>query len=265
MSATPITTSTLLKAISDSDDTIMFAEVGGFPLTGATILIGTEQITYSANVNGTLYGCTRGANSTAPAAHSIGAVITLLNLYAAVPASIPDPLPAVSGENLTDLNASELTSGTLPDATFPAVLPAVSGANLTNLPSGGGSLIKATKFTINSAFLPDDNSYVTIASVDYTPVSATAIVKVTASFLLSDLAITANGDIRLTNSGNVLTSQAYNVTAWSCPQTMVGFYEPAGAAGSYALRARCTNSTPAGGFSTGSEQIFLIEEIEPAA
>ena len=36
-----------------------------------------------------------------------------------------------------DLNASSLTSGTIPDARFPATLPAISGANLTNLPPGG--------------------------------------------------------------------------------------------------------------------------------
>ena len=36
---------------------------------------------------------------------------------------------------VTTLNASELDSGTIPDARFPATLPAVSGANLTNLPS----------------------------------------------------------------------------------------------------------------------------------
>ena len=34
-------------------------------------------------------------------------------------------------------SASDLTSGTLPDARFPAALPAISGANLTNLPAGG--------------------------------------------------------------------------------------------------------------------------------
>ena len=37
------------------------------------------------------------------------------------------------GSNLTNLNASNLTSGTIPDARFPATLPAVSGANLTNV------------------------------------------------------------------------------------------------------------------------------------
>ena len=33
------------------------------------------------------------------------------------------------------MSASNLTSGTIPNARFPATLPAASGANLTNLPS----------------------------------------------------------------------------------------------------------------------------------
>jgi len=36
--------------------------------------------------------------------------------------------------DLSNLNASNLTSGTIPDARFPSTLPAISGANLTNLP-----------------------------------------------------------------------------------------------------------------------------------
>ena len=44
-----------------------------------------------------------------------------------------------SGTNVTNLNASQLASGTVPDARFPAVLPAVSGANLTSLPASGDS------------------------------------------------------------------------------------------------------------------------------
>ena len=44
-----------------------------------------------------------------------------------------------SGASLTALNASNLGSGTIPDARFPSTLPAVSGANLTGIagtPSG---------------------------------------------------------------------------------------------------------------------------------
>jgi plastocyanin len=39
------------------------------------------------------------------------------------------------GASLTALNATELTSGTIPNARFPATLPAVSGVNLTALPA----------------------------------------------------------------------------------------------------------------------------------
>ena len=45
--------------------------------------------------------------------------------------------PTFETVDLANLNASNLTSGTVPDARFPATLPAISGANLTNLPGGG--------------------------------------------------------------------------------------------------------------------------------
>ena len=48
-------------------------------------------------------------------------------------ARFPSTLPAISGENLTNLNATNLASGTIADARFPATLPALSGINLTNL------------------------------------------------------------------------------------------------------------------------------------
>ena len=46
------------------------------------------------------------------------------------------------GVSLTTLNASNLGSGTIPDARFPATLPAVSGANLTGIaPFVAGTLM----------------------------------------------------------------------------------------------------------------------------
>jgi len=53
--------------------------------------------------------------------------------------------PSFETIDLTALSASNLTSGTVPDARFPATLPAISGANLTNLPASG----KATNLVIN--------------------------------------------------------------------------------------------------------------------
>ena len=41
-----------------------------------------------------------------------------------------------NGSQLTSLNASNIASGTIPDARFPSTLPAISGANLTNIEAG---------------------------------------------------------------------------------------------------------------------------------
>ena len=67
-----------------------------------------------------------------------GASLTSLNASQLSSGTVPDgrfpaTLPAISGANLTNLDASDLASGTVPDARFPATLPAVSGVNLTAL------------------------------------------------------------------------------------------------------------------------------------
>ena len=51
--------------------------------------------------------------------------------------SINTAIAANTAKDLTALSASNLTSGTVPDARFPATLPAVSGANLTGISSAG--------------------------------------------------------------------------------------------------------------------------------
>jgi len=48
-------------------------------------------------------------------------------------ARFPATLPAISGANLTNLDADDLASGTVPDARFPATLPAANGSALTAL------------------------------------------------------------------------------------------------------------------------------------
>ena len=50
-----------------------------------------------------------------------------------------DTVSIPSGVTLSaNLNANNLTSGTIPDARFPATLPAVDGSNLTNVQIAGG-------------------------------------------------------------------------------------------------------------------------------
>ena len=53
--------------------------------------------------------------------------------------SINSAIAANTAKDLTTLSASNLTSGTIPDARLPATLPAISGENLTNLPASGSA------------------------------------------------------------------------------------------------------------------------------
>jgi len=104
-----------------------------------------------------------------------GSLITALNATELASGTVPDArfpatLPAASGANLTALNATQLTTGTMPDARFPATLPAASGANLTalnatQLTSGTVpiSRIGATGTASASTYLRGDNSWAAVS------------------------------------------------------------------------------------------------------
>jgi predicted RecA/RadA family phage recombinase len=90
------------------------------------------------NSNGVYAPAGSGDEIVAGAFSGDGSALTNLNASNLSSGTVPDAqfpatLPAVSGANLTSLNASNLSSGTVPDGRFPATLPAVSGANLTSL------------------------------------------------------------------------------------------------------------------------------------
>jgi hypothetical protein len=72
-----------------------------------------------------------------------------------------------SGANLTNLDASDLASGTIPDARFPATLPAVSGANLTNLPAANITGTLPAISGANLTNLPSDTPADTDVQVTY--------------------------------------------------------------------------------------------------
>lgn len=85
----------------------------------------------------------------------LSATAAQLNFTVGVTASIQTQLDAKlakAGGTMTGnivfasgqpFSASDLNSGTLPDARFPSALPAISGANLTNLPAGGIASVAA--------------------------------------------------------------------------------------------------------------------------
>lgn len=76
-------------------------------------------------------------------------------------ARFPSVLPAASGQNLTNLDASDLASGTVPNARFPATLPVVSAANLTNIPAGNlTGNIAAARMAASFSGTMSSNGYV---------------------------------------------------------------------------------------------------------
>lgn len=70
-------------------------------------------------------------------------------------ARFPATLPAASGVNLTSLNASNLGSGTVPDARFPTTLPAAMNA------AAVGSYVSALR-----TYIYDDGAYPSVFPVD---------------------------------------------------------------------------------------------------
>jgi plastocyanin len=103
-----------------------------------------------------------------------GTSLTALNATNLGSGTIPDArfpatLPAASGVNLTALNATNLGSGTIPDARFPATLPAASGVNLTALNAtnlGSGTVPVARLGTAGTrdatTFLRGDNTWAVV-------------------------------------------------------------------------------------------------------
>jgi hypothetical protein len=114
-----IASTTLNGDITDSVDAIILTSATGFTATG-TILIGTEQITYTGISTETLTGCTRAANSTTAAAHDSGAnVIEIYTTFTAGTISdnvnnIIHPLNYVTPQLLPRINAGSITG--IPEA-----------------------------------------------------------------------------------------------------------------------------------------------------
>jgi len=124
------------------------------PQSGTTITFGSSGDTITISAGVTWSGS--------------GASLTSLNATQLTSGTVPDArfpatLPAASGLNLTALNATQLTSGTLPDARFPATLPAISGANLTNLPAE----TKPTISSITPSVVTNAQTAITITGTNF--------------------------------------------------------------------------------------------------
>lgn len=120
---------------------------GVLTIASSKTLTCNGTLTFAAGVDGAVMtfpptGTVLTADSTATISNKVisGSSNTISNLSASnlstgtVPdARFPSTLPALNGSALTALNATQLTSGTVPDARFPSTLPALNGSALTNL------------------------------------------------------------------------------------------------------------------------------------
>lgn len=67
----------LPSTVTSSDTTIPVLDTSSFPASG-TIVIGSENISYTGLTSTSFTGCTRGANSTTPASHAIYDAVTFI-------------------------------------------------------------------------------------------------------------------------------------------------------------------------------------------
>ena len=94
-----------------------------------------------------------------------------------------------NGSSLTNLNASNLASGTIPDARFPSTLPALNGSNLTNLTS---SNLTGALPAISGANLTGIDVFKTIAVSGQSSVVADSISDTLTLVAGSNMTITTN-------------------------------------------------------------------------
>ena len=89
-----------------------------------------------------------------------------------------------SGASLTNLDASDLASGTIPDARFPATLPALNGSNLTNV--SAGKVLQVVQ-EYNSSFPRLQTSSTTLVATDFkvtiTPTAASSKILIDFRFI----------------------------------------------------------------------------------
>jgi plastocyanin len=120
------------------------------------------------------------------------------------------------GASITALNATQLTSGTVPDARFPATLPAASGVNLTalnatNLGSGTVPVLRLGDSGTRDAttYLRGDNTWATVAAGASSNSFETIVVagqsSVVADSATDTLTLVAGSNITLTTNAGTDT------------------------------------------------------------
>ena len=127
---------TTVTVADESSDTLCFplfttTATGNLaPKSGSNLAFNSSNGTLTA----TLFSGSGASLTSLPAGQLTGTVADA-RISTLTASKLTGALPAISGANLTNLDASDLASGTIPNARFPATLPAASATNLTNIPA----------------------------------------------------------------------------------------------------------------------------------
>jgi hypothetical protein len=204
--------------------------------TGTNALISgvndSEAQVFSVNSAGAVVGTSFAGSGTS---------LTALNASNLGSGTVPDArfpatLPALSGVNLTALNASNLGSGTVPDARFPATLPVASGVNLTALNASN----------LGSGTVPDARFPATLpaaSGINLTALNGSNI----ASGTVADARLSANVSLLgSTISGSELGNPAVGTKGGVEAKTCTGT-DKLSAIGTDGVPVCSTDSTGAGG------------------
>ena len=135
-------------ALGTSDTTPAFnlSDATNYPYTSLTGIVTHIVGDTTPQLGGDLDGNSKSIHSvgilTATSFSGSGTNLTALNASNLGSGTVPDArfpatLPAKSGVNLTSLNATNLGSGTIPDSRFPSTLPAIDGSNLFGITADG--------------------------------------------------------------------------------------------------------------------------------
>ena len=151
--------------------------------------------------------------------------------------SINSAIAANTAKDLTALSASNLTSGTVPDARFPATLPAASAANLTNVPAAN---ITGTLPAISGANL---------TGISTTPADG-SITQAKLNFPVANRNLIINGAMQVAQRGTSSTSTGYQTV-----DRFVGDHGSTDEAPTYAQVDVVSGTTP---YTLGFRKAFKI-------
>jgi hypothetical protein len=126
-------------------------------------------------------------------------------------ASLTGAIPAISGASMTGLNATQLASGTVPDARLPANVPNVAPGTSGNLLTSTGSAWASSAAAAGGAWaVTSSGTFSTTANLTVTGLTKTTSVILENVVLSSDAGYMLNVKFSTDNGSTMVTTATYD-------------------------------------------------------